>query len=366
MPKSRLKQLASREVAHLFTIQSSDRPWHLVVVAGATISLTIFAGALTGELPTGILASLGAMIILNQPSNGNLVQRQSLLFLLGVVMSVSFGMGMFAQVLPELRLPILGMVVLCLVILGRYLRLPPPGCLFIMMASVIALFMPVSWEDIPSKIAIVAGGSAWAWFTALLYNVFVVRPESQHAAPSWGYEKGLLTESVIVAVFVLLSLEVGLLLNLSYPYWVPVSCFIILQGMHLRTMWIRQLHRILGTACGVFIAWFLLAMSLPPVGVAIALFLMFLWIETMVVRHYGLAVVMVTPLTVFIAEYSRDTQNVLADVGVMSYQGIVQARFIDTLLGCSIALVGGLIMHSTWLRKPLMILESKLISDKNE
>lgn len=359
MIKTRIKHLARQEAEHLFTFKPNVRPWYVGVMAALTIASTIFIAALFDQLHTGVLASLGAMIFLNQPVSGNVRQRQSLIFVLGIVMVSSFGLGLIAHNLPILRVPLFALMAFSMVIMGRYLRLPPPGGLFILMASVIAIFMPVGWSDIPAKVGVVAAGAAYAWVLSLFYNLWIVRPASQPVIPDYGYQPGLLTESIIVSAFVVLALEVALWLEMPYPYWVPVSSYIVMQGMQLRTMWIKQLHRILGTGIGVFVAWFLLSLSLSDIGIAVAIFLMFVWIETIITRHYALAVIMITPLTIFIAEYGRGHPE-LSGAASTAYQGIVQARFLDTLLGCSIALIGGVVMHSTGLRRPLMNLESKL------
>ena len=363
MSTQRLKELAKREADHLFTFKPKIRPLYVGIMAAFTIASTIFIAALFDQLPIGVLASLGAMIFLNQPKAGNIHQRQGLLFFIGIIMVSSFSLGLVAHNLPALRVPLFILMTFSMVLIGRYLRLPPPGGMFIIMASVLAIFMPVEWSGMMSKIGIVAAGAIYAWIVSLFYNLWIVRPPAEHVDLGYGYQLGMVTESLIVSAFVVLSLEVALWLDMPYPYWVPVSCYVIMQGMQLRTMWIKQLHRILGTGVGVFVAWFLLSLPLSDIGVAIAIFMMFVWIETIITRHYALAVVMVTPLTIFIAEYGRGHSALSAGASA-AYDGIVQARFLDTLLGCLIALLGGVVMHSTGLRKPLMALETRVFSPK--
>ncbi|PNK60625.1 FUSC family protein [Psychrobacter sp. FDAARGOS_221] len=363
MPTQRIKELAQREAEHLFTLQPIKRPWHLIVTAAMTIASTIFIGAIFDQLPLGIMASLGAMIILNQPSTGNLYQRQGLLFVLGLLMVGSFSMGLVAHNLPMVRTPIFVVITFVIVLLSRYLRLTPPSGMFILMAAVIALFMPVSWAQMPFHIGIVSLGAIFAWGSSLVYNLIMVRPDPMPAPKRRKYEQGLITESVVVTTFVVLALEVALWLDMPYPYWVPVSSYIIMLGTHLRTMWIKQLHRIIGTAIGIVVAWFLLALPLSNMGVVLAILLMFLWIEGIIARHYALAVIMITPLTIFIAEYGGG-QSDIAGLGPMAYRGIIEARFLDTVLGCLIALLGGVVMHSTWLRQPLMSFEAKLFGNR--
>lgn len=49
----------------------------------------------------------------------------------------------------------------------------------------------------------------------------------------------------------------------------------------------------------------LLSLSLSNLGVAVAIFLMFVWIKIIIVRHYALAVIMITPLTIFLLPNMR-------------------------------------------------------------
>ncbi|AWT48183.1 FUSC family protein [Psychrobacter sp. YP14] len=362
MSIKRLKQIAKREAEHLFTVRPSAKPWHVSLSAALIIASTILIGALYHNLPMGILASLGAMIILNQPVAGSLRQRQGLLLLMGIIMVLSFSVGLIAHQVQLLKWPLFTLLCFIVVAIGRYMHLPPPGSMFVLMASVIAIFMPGGWEDMPGRIGVVAAGALYAWVMSLFYNLAVVGVASEPAPSKHYYELGLITESLIVCFFVVLSLELALWLDMPYPYWVPVSCYIIMQGMQLRTMWIRQLHRVLGTGIGVFVAAFLLSFSWSNVGVALVIFCLLLWIETLVSRHYASAVIMITPLTIFIAEYGKSAAH--TEVGAMAYQGIMQARFLDTLLGCVVALLGGVVMQSTWLRRPLMTLEAKVFQDK--
>ena len=65
-------------------------------------------------------------------------------------------------------------------------------------------------------------------------------------------------------------------------------------------------------------------------------------IESTVVRHYGLAVVFITPVTIFLAE--------AATLGQGSATEVIQARMIDTALGSVIGLIGGLCLHNLAIR----------------
>ena len=55
-------------------------------------------------------------------------------------------------------------------------------------------------------------------------------------------------------------------------------------------------------------------------------------IETLIVRHYGLTVVFITPMTLLLAESA---------LGTMALEQLVQARLIDIALGSFIGFLAG-------------------------
>ena len=65
-------------------------------------------------------------------------------------------------------------------------------------------------------------------------------------------------------------------------------------------------------------------------------------IENAVVRHYGLAVTFITPLTILLAEASTLAHG--------SPNALIEARFFDTVLGCLIGLAGAVCLHSPGFR----------------
>lgn len=351
-----LKRLINGELAHLLTVNKSRRPWHMPIIAAIAISFPVFVGAYFGALSSGIKASLGAMIILNLPLLGSLPYRLVTMMAWGFAMSLCFALGLIAQQIPILRLPVFSMVAFGIVVLGRYYRQPPPAGLFIMMASAIALFIPLPLAQILPATGLVMLGSGFAIFMGLLYSLFLLATRPTTVAPTYSYEPDTISESIIVTGFVSLSLLIALLLNMSNPYWAAVSCFIIIQGIHLRTIWIKQLHRLLGTLVGMGLAGWMLSWGLSMWGVAAALLTMILCIESLVDRHYGMAVIFITPLTVFIAEYGSGLP-----LAPEMYQEVIRARMLDTVLGCMVGLSGGWVMHSTALRVPLRRLENWLL-----
>lgn len=351
-----LKRLAEGELAHLVKVNKSQRPWHLPIVMAIAISFPIFVGVYFEALSSGIKASLGAMIILNLPLTGSLPHRLLTLMAWGFAMSLSFALGATAQQLPWLRLPVFALIAFAVIVFGRYYRQPPPAGLFIMMAGAIALFIPMPLQQVLPATGLVTFGSIFATFVALLYSLFLLATRPSQPSTTYSYEPDTLTESIIVAGFVSLALLIAVLLDMTNPYWAAVSCFIIIQGIHLRTMWIKQFHRLLGTLIGIGLAGWMLSWGLSGWQVAVAILVMMISIESLIDRHYGLAVIFITPLTIFIAEYGSG-----ALVTEQLYQQVMRARLLDTALGCLLGILGGWVMHSTTLRLPFQKLEQRLL-----
>lgn len=351
------KRLISGEIAHLLTVNQSRRPWHMPIIAAIAISFPIFVGAYFGALSSGIKASLGAMVILNLPFAGSLPYRLITVMAWGFAMSLCFALGLIAQQIPILRLPVFALMAFGIIIFGRYYRQSPPAGLFIMMAGAIALFIPVPLEQILTATGLVMLGSGFAMVMALFYSLFLLGTRRALAPPDYSYEPDTISESFIVAGFVSLALLIAVTLQMSNPYWAAVSCFIIIQGIHLRTIWIKQFHRLLGTLIGVGLAGWMLSLGLSMWGVAVSILIMMLCIESLVDRHYGSAVIFITPLTIFIAEYGSGLP-----LSPSLYQEVMRARLLDTALGCIVGLIGGLVIHSTNLRVPLRRMEKWLLA----
>ncbi len=352
-----LKKLISGELSHLLTVNRSKRPWHMPIIAAMTISFPVFVGAYFGDLSSGIKASLGAMVVLNTPLVGKLPYRLVTVMAWGFAMSLCFALGLIVQQIPILRLPMFALMAFGIVIFGRYYRQPPPAGLFVMMAGAIALFIPLPLGAIMPAMGLVMLGSGFAVVIALLYSLFLLATRPATPTPTYQYEPDTLGESLIVAGFVSLALLVPLVLSLPNPYWAAISCFLIIQGIHLRTVWIKQIHRLLGTVLGLGLASWMLSLGLPIWGVAFTILIMMMCIEMLVDRHYGLAVIFITPLTIFIAEYGSGLP-----ISQQAYQTVIQARLFDTAIGCLVGLAGAVVMHSTNLRVPIRRMENWLLA----
>ena len=161
---------------------------------------------------------------------------------------------------------------------------------------------------------------------AFIYSVVILRLREPHPIaplPQATFDF-VVFDSVVIGVAVGISLTLAQVLQLERPYWVPVSCLAVIQGLSLRAVWTRQLHRVLGTALGLLLAWMLLALPLEKWSISLLVIALSFIIESAVVRHYGFAVIFITPLTIFLAD--------AATLGHEAPNAVIEARLLDTLL----------------------------------
>lgn len=355
------RELVTGEVKHLVTFNYHPRPWHMPLMAAIALSFPIVLGAYFGQLAIGLLASLGSMVFLNLPYEG------TLLFRLTQVLACSFGyvacfaVGLIAHMVPILTLPLVFFVTFWVALFSRYFRLLPPAGVFILMATAIALFMPIPPAQVPFYVGLIAFGCLFSGIVASVYSLVLLAKNPTVKPPVFKYQQDMLTDSVLIALISSLSLAVALWLNMPRPYWVLVSCYVVIIGMTFRSMWMRQVQRIVGTAVGMLVAWLILWLNPTAWGVAATMFGLVFLIETLVMRNYAFAAVFITPLTILMAEYSNPTLYTL-NASMAIHEAVILSRFLDTALGCVIGMLGGVVMHSTYFRPKFQALEQRFFA----
>ena len=108
-------------------------------------------------------------------------------------------------------------------------------------------------------------------------------------------------------------------------------------------VWNKQLQRIVGTVLGLLLFLGLLVLPLDKWTISLLVMALSFIVEVMIVRHYGFAVIFITPLTLFLAE--------AATLGHDVPRGILQARLVDTIVGSLVGLAGGFCLHSPRFRE---------------
>lgn len=345
-PGRGLLALLREEWRQLVTINPSDRPWQMPFAAALASGLPLLVGAWFGHMDYGLISSLGGLVFLYTP-NTPLYHRMVSLMACAFGLAASYTLGLISHFVPALMMVALTFITILVSMVCRCYRVSMPGSLFFIMVAAIGAYSPTTVEQVPLRVGLIFMGALLACLVALFYSLYVLRrqaPQPVAPLPPASFDF-VVFDSVVIGLFVGLSLVLAQALHLERAYWVPVSCLVVIQGMSLRAVWTKQLHRLLGTAIGLLVAWGILALPLGNWSIALVMMLLTFVVETAVVRHYVFAAIFITPMTILLAEAATFGQG---PPGAM-----IQARFLDTVLGCVVGLVGGACLHSPRFRDVL-------------
>lgn len=323
----------------LVTITPSDRPWQMPVAAALAMGLPLLVGCYFGHMEFGLISSLGGMVFLNLPDTP-LHHRMVQLIACAFALSGSYALGVMSHLFPPVMMVMLTFVAILVTMLVRFYRLAPPGGLFCIMAAAIGAYSPCAVLDIPLKVGLITLGSLLACMVAFFYSLVILRrrpAQSIEPLPTATFDF-VVFDSVMIGCFVGLSLLLAQLFQLERAYWVPVSCLVIMQGMSVRSMWEKQLHRLLGTGIGLLVAWGLLSLPLNHWSISLMMMALSFIVEVTVVRHYGFAAIFITPMSILLADAATLNPDIVDE--------LIAARFFDTLLGCLTGFVGGICLHN--------------------
>lgn len=348
-PKSSRRSVGAllrREAREFVTIKPSDRPWQFPLAVAVATGLPLLGGAAFDEMSLASLAAIGAMTIVYVPRT-TLPHRVAALMAVAFAMTLCAALGQFSQLVPAARVPVVAIVAVVATFACRYYRVVPPGSLFFVMATAIGAYAPGEIGDVPARLGAFALGTMSAVLVGFLYSAHILRLREPRPLPPRPSDLGTeAVASLIIGVFVGLSLAAAELLSIEKPYWAPVSCLAVIQGLSLRAVWIRQFERIVGTMIGLGLTWALVTYAADPWSIAVAIIVLNFCIETAIVRHYAFAAIFITPLTILLAETSS--------IGQVSTSALMSARLADTIVGCVAGLLGGVCLHSPAVRRVLI------------
>lgn len=346
-PRSRLAALAARlgdEIRHLVRVNASDRPWQMPLAAALASGLPLLVGAWFDHLDYGLVSSLGGLVFLYMPATA-LSHRMVMLMACAFGLTASYTLGLASHFVPFSVIPVLAFIAMVATMLCRFYGIGMPGSLFFVMAAAIAAYSRVDILAVPLMVGLLSMGTLLACLIAFFYSLYILRRRAPLPLPEMpppSFDR-MVFDPVVIGGFVALSLAVAQGLSLEKAYWVPVSCLVVIQGVTLRAVWTRKVQRILGTSVGLLLAWGLLHLPLDKWLVAATMMTLAFVVETLVVRQYAFAAIFLTPMAILLAE--------AASLGHASPTALVQARFLDIVLGSFIGLLGGICLHSPAFRR---------------
>ena len=208
-------------------------------------------------------------------------------------------------------------------------RWRPPGPTFAVFAVAACAAVPL---DTPST---VAAATAVAAGTAAFAVLLAALEPARRGGPAGGLgpvDPPLHRQRIHAArcaVAVLLAGGLATAVGIGHPYWAMVTAVVPLATVTLSRQVVRGVHRVLGTVVGLGVAGLLLALPLTPVVTILVAAGLQLVTELLVARHYGAALVTITPLALLLVDLARPEPigQLLAD------------RAVETLLGVAVGLL---------------------------
>jgi len=341
-----IKQLIVEEIKTLFLLKKTERLWHIPLLASLCTGTPLLVGYFFNDLPSGVLACIAGLVILYLPSNASFAKRMSTLLICSFGFIFSFAIGVNFSFNPILSVIVLGIFSAIVYWLTLYLNTNPPGNFFFIMIAILASCMPYSPQTIPIKIGLVTIGTLFACLLALFYCLLMFNKNNSTNKPvSVKIKKNKyanIIEAFIFAIFISGSLFVGHQLKMQNPYWIPISCLAVMQGAGLHNIWRRTFHRLLGTLIGLGLCWIILSLNKTSLSICISIILLQFIVEMLIVRHYALAVIFITPMTILIAETANPIFH--------NTNTLIFVRFWDILIGSAIGAIGGWFIYHEKIR----------------
>jgi hypothetical protein len=234
---SKFQAVMRAELFHLTTINPSDRRWQMPFAAALASGLPLLVGAYFDRMDYGLISSLGGLVFLYLPDTP-LYHRMVSLMACAFAMSACYALGVMSHFFPPLMVPVLVFTAILVTMVCRFYRLGPPGSLFFIMAASIGVYTPGEVLQVPLKVGLLTMGCLLSCLIAFFYSVYILRLQSPEpvtplSPPTFDF---VVFDSVVIGVFVGVSLALAQTLQLEKAYWVPVSCLAVIQGMSLRGM----------------------------------------------------------------------------------------------------------------------------------
>ncbi|UBM59635.1 FUSC family protein [Marinilongibacter aquaticus] len=341
------KEKIQREFALLFTLQSSNRKWQTPLLTAICMGVPLLTGFYWGNLKSGLIACLSGFIILYIPNKGSITNKITTVLVCSFGFMIAFAIGQLFSFNRVSAVITLGLFTTLLHWIMLYYKTAPPRSFFFILIAAISICQPFDLSSLPLKIGFLGLGTMFSCLWALLFvlgptlkgqpvraNPVVSVLEKNTYADFW--------EAIILGVFISLALALGYLLEMSNPYWIPVSCAAVMQGASLYHIWQRTIHRILGTFLGLGLCWILLTLTQDTLVICMFVVILQLIVEILVVRNYALAVIFITPLAILLSEAASPIVN--------SPNTLIALRFSDILVGSILGAAGGWVLYKEKLR----------------
>lgn len=323
------------------SLRALDVEIALRAALAAAVPLTVLAVA--GRIDWASYAAFGGMVAIfgrGEPYRVRLrtVTTAALVQLAAIAAGVLLAAA--GAPTPIVALALAGVIAVTIAVFNGF-GVTPSGPLFAVFAVLVCAVQPVDDGTGWARFGVAAASAGFAWLLAMSGGLLRRLAPPSIAA---GF-KPLLRATpprprvlvdprlwLNIAQNVVAGLGAGavaLAFGLGHPYWAVVTAVAVIPPARAAHTISRAWHRVLGTLAGVVVAVALLWPE-PPVAVLIvAIALCQFGAELFVIRHYGTALVFVTPLALAVAHLASPA----------SLAGLVGDRVLETLIGAAAGVV---------------------------
>jgi hypothetical protein len=296
------------------------------------------------RLDLAAYASFGAMTALygrNEPYR----LRMRSVTVAGIALLISISLGVWLAVVHEplwLAALLLVFIVSAGTVLATAFQLLPPQTLFFVFALLVCGAVPTPAKEALPRIGLAFVVAVFAWLLtmsgwllrrlagpsrrSLLLKELRRRPAVDRSAVR---DPRVWLTAAQNAIGVLIAGGLALSLGLGHAYWAVVSLVAVIPPARAAHSISRSLHRIFGTIAGVAVTALLLFWGPPALFVIGVIVVSQFFAEVLVGRHYGAALVFITPLALAVSYLSAG-----APLGQL-----VVDRVLETVLGAGIGIV---------------------------
>ncbi|WP_285115803.1 FUSC family protein [Leifsonia sp. fls2-241-R2A-40a] len=327
---------------------SAPRNLEVGLRAAVAVAVPLFVLFAAGRLDLTAYATFGAFTAVygrNEPYRVRV--RTITVAALALLLSISIGIAL--AVLGE---PLALVAVALVVVVGggtlfvTVFQIVPPQALFFVFALLVCAAVPTPAADALPRLGLAAVSAAFAWLVTM--SGWAIRRIT-------GPSRGVLARSGLVpelrrrpvtdpsalrdprvwltvaqnVVGVLVAGGIAFAFGFGHAYWAIVSLVAVIPPARAAHSISRSLHRIVGTIVGVAVTALLLAWSPPPVFLICVIVVCQFFTEVLVARHYGAALVFITPLALSVSHLAAPTP----------LNALVVDRVLETVLGAGIGIV---------------------------
>ncbi|WP_062530991.1 FUSC family protein [Demequina rhizosphaerae] len=337
---------AGRAVASLGTMQRYEgRRWPVALQAAVAMAAPAAVGVLTGHASTGLLASSGAFATL-YAAHRSPAERARVLPLVALMLTLCAAAGTATGPWPLASGIGLVAVTAATAATMFAFSVGPPGPLFPLISYGLASHVSVLEDGVrhtPAGVVIGAFAAGTVFSCLVAASSLLLARNRTRVPPLRELLPGPRWDAVTTELFVrtLIVAIVGTAVSLvlvdpERAYWtVGAGLAVIGARPGRRHAAQRGLHRIVGTAAGaalyVAVAG---ALTLPPLVLAAVLGGLQFGAQMLVVRHYALALVCITPMVLILAGAARGEDPTMV---------VVMERVLDTVVGATLGAATGLV-----------------------